>query len=133
MKDKAVVFFDGVCNLCNSSVNFIIDRDKKNYFEFAALQSDVSVEKLRDFPIDINKLESIVLLKNGKVFTKSSAALHIAKDLSGGWPLFFVFMILPKFFRDFFYNLIAKNRYRLFGKLDECRIPTPELKEKFIG
>lgn len=131
--EKQVIFFDGVCNLCNSSVNFIIDRDKDMAFKYAALQSSYATELLRPKGVDVSRLESIVLYQNGKVYTKSSAALKIARQLSGAWPIFYGLMILPKFIRDFFYNIIAKNRYKWFGKKNECRIPTPELKDLFVG
>ena len=131
--EKQVIFFDGVCNLCNSSVNFVIDRDKNKVFRYAALQSDYAAEQLGPLGVDLSKLESIVLYKDGKVYDKSSAALNIARQLSGGWSLFYGFIVLPKFLRDFVYNIIARNRYRWFGKKNECRIPTPELRELFVG
>lgn len=128
-----VILFDGVCNLCNSTVTFVIKRDKKNQFKFATLQSDIADKLLAYFPEDkSNKLDSIVLLSDGKKYTKSSAALHIAKNLSGAYPLLFVFMIIPKFIRDWVYGIVAKNRYKWFGKKDQCMIPTPELNDKFL-
>lgn len=127
-----VILFDGVCNLCNSSVNFVIERDKKDKFRFAALQSEEGKQMLLEQGEDSEYLDSIVLVKNGKVYSKSTAALHIAKNLSGLWPVLSVFLIIPKFIRDFFYDIIAKNRYKWFGKKNECRIPTPELAAKFL-
>lgn len=126
-----IIFFDGVCNLCNNSVQFIIKRDKKNKFKFASLQSSFAKNNLSKH-IDVDKLESIVLLNEDKLYTKSAAALLIARELSGMWPMFYVFIIIPSFIRDWFYNIIAKNRYRIFGKKDSCMIPSPAFKEKFL-
>jgi len=127
-----IILFDGVCNFCDASVNFIIDRDKKNVFKFAALQSEKGQEILDYFKLPKDDFDSFVFIENDKVFKKSSAALRIANKLGGLWKIFYPFIIIPKFIRDFFYNLIAKNRYKLFGKKDACRIPTPELKQKFL-
>ena len=133
MEAKEIIFFDGVCNLCNGAVNFIIDRDKRGRFLFASLQSDLAREKLGHKGIDASRLDSIVLLKkNGTAKEKSSAILHIARGLGGAWPLMYVFMILPKPFRDLVYDFIARNRYKWFGRQDECRIPTPELRQRFL-
>lgn len=126
-----IIFFDGVCNLCNNSVQFIIKRDKKNKFKFASLQSSFAKNNLSKH-IDVDKLESIVLLNEDKLYTKSAAALLIARELSGMWPIFYVFIIIPPFIRDWFYNIIAKNRYRIFGKKDSCMIPSPAFTEKFL-
>ena len=126
-----IIFFDGVCNLCNNSVQFIIKRDKKNKFKFASLQSSFAKSNLSKH-IDVDKLESIVLLNEDKLYSKSTAALLIARELSGMWPMFYVFIIIPSFIRDWFYNVIAKNRYRIFGKKDSCMIPSPAFKEKFL-
>lgn len=128
-----VIFFDGVCNLCNSSVNFVIDRDSHGLFKFASLQSETAGKLLSGYPVDQNKLESIVLLKNDEVFTKSSAVLEITKDLPGPWKLlYYMGKIFPKGIRDWMYNGVARKRYSWFGKRDECRLPTPELKERFL-
>lgn len=127
-----IILFDGVCNFCDSSVNFIIDRDKKNIFKFAALQSEKGQEILDCFNLPNDDFDSFVLIENDKVFKKSSAALKIANKLGGFWKIFYPLIIVPKFLRDFLYSLIANNRYKLFGKKDACRIPTPELKQKFL-
>ena len=127
-----VIFFDGVCNLCNASVNFIIKRDHAHFFRYTALQSDYAKENLPAYLTEGKEPPSLVLMYQGKLLIKSSAALTIAKHLSGGWPLFYGFMIIPAFIRHFFYDLVAKNRYRLFGRKDQCMIPTPELKGLFI-
>ncbi|WP_020526329.1 thiol-disulfide oxidoreductase DCC family protein [Flexithrix dorotheae] len=129
---QKVILFDGVCNLCNSSVNFIIDRDPQAKFKFTSLQSEEGQEILNEFNLPTKDFDTIIYVENGKLYNKSSAALKIAKGLNGAWPLLYIFYFLPKFFRDFFYNIIAKNRYKWFGKEDACRIPTPELKSRFI-
>ncbi|MEO1054157.1 MAG: thiol-disulfide oxidoreductase DCC family protein [Bacteroidota bacterium] len=127
-----VILFDGVCNLCNSSVNFVIDRDKGRYFKFAALQSEAGQELLSSLGQPTENFDSIVLVSNGKIYKKSRAALEVARKLRGLWPLLYVFMIVPWFIRNPIYDLIAKNRYRWFGKSNECRMPTPELKQRFL-
>lgn len=133
MESKEIIFFDGVCNLCNGAVNFIIDRDRHGRFLFASLQSDLAKDKLDPTGVDVSKLDSIVLLKkDGTVREKSSAVLHIAKRLGGGWPLMYVFMLLPKPIRDLAYDFIARNRYKWFGRQDQCRMPTPELRQRFL-
>ncbi len=127
-----IILFDGVCNLCNGAVTYIIKRDKKNVFKFAALQSEIGQELISKFNIDTEKVDSIILIDGEKHYEKSSAALHIAKNLSGAYPLLFGFMILPKFIRNSVYDYIAKNRYKWFGKKESCMIPTAELKARFL-
>ena len=130
---QRIILFDGVCNLCNASVNFIIDRDPKQKFKFAALQSDLGQLFLIQNNFDTQKFDSIVLVENGKVFQKSTAALRIAKELKGAWGiLYYAFIWIPPFVRNIFYNLIAKYRYVFFGKSESCRMPTPELKARFL-
>ncbi len=127
----AIILFDGVCNFCNSSVNFVIKRDKKAYFKFAPLQSELA-EKLLGKPIS-EMPDSVVLIENDKVHDKSTAALMIAKKLDGLWPIFYLLIIIPRPIRDWVYNLIAKNRYKIFGKKDSCMIPDPAIKARFLG
>jgi predicted DCC family thiol-disulfide oxidoreductase YuxK len=127
-----IILFDGVCNLCNGAVTYIIKRDKKNVFKFAALQSEIGQQLISKFNIDTSKVDSIILIDGEKHYTKSSAALHIAKQLSGAYPLLFGFMVVPKFIRNSVYDYIAKNRYKWFGKKESCMIPTVELKSKFL-
>ncbi len=127
-----VVLFDGVCNLCNGSVLFIIERDPEAKFSFASLQSPFGQSQLKKFGLPIDKLNTIFLIKGEKFFRKSDAALEIAKGMNGLWPVLYVFKIIPRFIRNFFYDLIAKNRYRWFGKQAACMVPTPELKARFI-
>ena|SRR6478609_7372065 len=129
---NTVILFDGVCNLCNSSVQFIIQRDPKARFKFTALQSETGQKLLKSIGLPTESFPSIILIKNGKVLQRSSAALEIAKELSGLWPVFYIFKIVPGFIRDIFYNIIANNRYRFFGRKEHCMIPTPELKSRFI-
>ncbi len=131
--DKIALLFDGVCNLCNDTVRFVIKRDKHNKFVFAALQSEVGQKLLKKFNLSRDDFDSFVLIENGKCFRKSTATLKIAKGLGGSWKVLYVLMLVPEFLRDFFYSIVAKNRYRIFGKKEECMIPTPELKEKFLG
>lgn len=128
---QSVIFFDGVCNLCNASVQFVIEHDKENLFKFTALQSSYAQEVLPQFNVDPSKLNSTLLLENGVLYTKSSSALRVARRLNGLWPLLFGFIIVPKFIRDWFYDIIAKNRYKWWGKQESCWVPTPDLKSKF--
>ena len=130
---KQIILFDGVCNLCNSSVQFIIKRDKNNVFRFAALQSEIGEKLVRERGIDTSKVDSIILIQpEVAYYVKSDAALRIAKSLSGIWPVLGAFLWLPSGLRDLIYDLVARNRYRIFGKRDACMVPTPELKEKFL-
>jgi predicted DCC family thiol-disulfide oxidoreductase YuxK len=127
-----VILFDGVCNFCNSSINFIIDHDPEKHFKFAALQSEIGQDILKKFNKNAQDFDSVILLKNNQLYQKSSAALEITKQLSGIWKYLSIFSALPTFFLNFFYDIIAKNRYKIFGKLDSCRMPTTELKERFL-
>lgn len=127
-----VILFDGVCNLCNFFVQFVIERDKGNVFKFASLQSDFGKKILTDSGLADANSDSVILYSEGRTFTESTAALKILKQLGGGWQIMYVFIILPKFIRDAVYRFIARNRYKWFGKKDSCMLPTPELKNKFI-
>lgn len=129
-----IILFDGVCNLCNGSVNFVLDRDKKRIFKFGALQSEIGKELLRKYNVEHSiGYDSVVLIKHPKVYKKSGAALEVARHLGGLWPALYVFKIIPSVIRDFIYDLIAKNRYRLFGKSEACRLPEPGIKERFLN
>jgi len=128
---ERIIFFDGVCNLCNAAVQFAIKRDRMDYFRYTALQGEYAKRTLPKFDIDVNKTDSIILLENNQIYTKSSAALRIAKKLHGLWPILYVFVIIPKFIRDWIYDIIAKNRYKWWGKEQSCWLPTAELKGKF--
>lgn len=133
MNNQQIILFDGVCNFCNFWVNFIIDRDKKDLFRFAALQSEKGQELLERFRMDSNSLDTFVLIEDKKVYTKSTAALRISRNLMGIWKFLYFLILVPKPFRDFIYTLIAKNRYKFFGKRDTCRIPNEEDKKKFLS
>lgn len=133
MDDKLIILFDGVCNFCNYWVNFIIDRDKHDRFRFAALQSEFGQETLKKLSLSQTDFDTFVLIIDGKHYIKSTAGLMVAKNLGGGLSLLYPLIIVPSFIRNFVYSLIAKNRYKIFGREDACRIPTPELKKKFIG
>jgi predicted DCC family thiol-disulfide oxidoreductase YuxK len=129
---QGVILFDGVCNFCNTTINFIIDHDPKQRFRFASLQSDAGQQLLRRHHEPTTDFDSVILLKGGKVFHKSDAALEIALDLGGLWPLLYGFKIVPRFVRNAVYDFVARNRYRWFGRLDACRLPTPELRGRFL-
>ncbi|WP_027003141.1 thiol-disulfide oxidoreductase DCC family protein [Hugenholtzia roseola] len=128
-----IVFFDGVCNLCNGAVNFIIDRNPSGSLRFASLQSDLGKQLLDSQGLDTKSYSSLILYENGTVYRRSTAALRIASHLSGIWSWARVFLAVPPFLRDGVYDLIARNRYRWFGKTDACRLPTPELRVRFLG
>lgn len=127
-----VILFDGVCNLCSSSVQFVIKHDPKHYFHFASLQSSFGQEVLEKYKLPAADFDSFILLENGKVYTRSTAALKVIKKLNGLWPALYAFVIIPPFIRNAVYNFIARNRYQWFGKQEACWLPTPELKELFI-
>jgi len=131
--NKALVLFDGVCNLCNGSVLFILKRDPGQVFLFSALQSKFAHEQLVARGLDPDKLHSIIVLDGEKVYQRSRAALEIARRLSGLWPILYIFIVIPPFIRNWIYDLIAANRYRWFGRRDQCMIPTPQLKSRFIA
>ncbi|MBK7871682.1 MAG: thiol-disulfide oxidoreductase DCC family protein [Saprospiraceae bacterium] len=131
-RDKPILLFDGVCNLCNGFVQFVILRDPKAKFRFTALQSEVGQELLQEARMPTKDLSTVVLWENGKFYTHSDVPLRVAKGLGGWWSLLVIFRIIPKFVRDSIYNWIAKNRYRWFGKQESCMIPTPELKSRFL-
>ncbi len=129
---SAILLFDGVCNFCNGSVNFIIERDKIGYFKFAPLQSEIGQKLLDEYKIDKENTDSVILIEDEKVYTHSTAALRVARRLDGFWKYFYAFIIMPRPIRDFFYKLFAKNRYRLFGKQDACMLPTAAIRARFL-
>lgn len=130
--NQPVILFDGVCNLCNASVQFIIKHDKKSAFRFASLQSEFGKKIITKFDLADKNIDSVMLLENNTVELKSTAALQIAKRLNGIYPALYAFIIFPKFMRDSVYDFVARNRYRWFGKQESCMIPQPELKKLFI-
>ncbi len=127
-----IVLFDGVCNLCNGAVQFIIRRDKQNLFKFASLQSDFAQKLLKEQGFSTTDFDSIILLENGIIFQKSDAILRLLDSFSLPWKLLKVAYIIPRSFRNNLYDLIAKNRYKIFGKREHCMIPNAEIKEKFL-
>jgi predicted DCC family thiol-disulfide oxidoreductase YuxK len=128
-----LILFDGVCNFCNFWVNFIIDHDSKKYFKFASLQSNLAQNILKAENINPMKIDTIILIINEKTFTKSSAALQIAKNLDGFWKIIYVLVLIPKPIRDLIYDFIARNRYKWFGRRESCRIPTDEERDRFLA
>lgn len=128
---RFVILFDGYCNLCNGAVRFVLERDRKEVFDFAALSWPVGEALKSKFP-ELEDVDSIVLYDGEKVFVKSDAALKIAGKLRGLWPAAGIFWILPRFVRDAVYGWVARNRYRWFGKKDTCMMPTPETQKRFL-
>ncbi|HEY5124496.1 MAG TPA: DCC1-like thiol-disulfide oxidoreductase family protein [Ignavibacteria bacterium] len=128
----SLILFDGVCNFCNSSVNFIIRRDKKNIFRFASLQSETGQKCLSEFNFSQTEFDTIILIEKGELYTRSTAALRIAKSIRGIWKLFYIFIIIPRPIRNYFYDLLSRNRYKWFGKRYACRIPSEEEKNRFL-
>lgn len=133
-KHKKLILFDGVCNLCNNSVQYVIKHDKKNLFMFTALQSETGKQIIKKFKIDTSQIDSILLFNPKKdiITYKSSAALKVAFDLGFPTHLLSVFLIIPSFIRNGVYDFIARNRYKWYGKKEACMVPTPELKSKFL-
>ena len=127
-----VVLFDGVCNYCNAMVNFIIRRDKKKVFRFAPLQSEAAQEILRQYHFPQMNFDSFILVENDKIHQRSDAALRLYNKLPWYWKWTQIFWIFPKFIRDGVYNVIARNRYKWFGKKDQCMVPAPEVRERFL-
>ncbi len=129
---EPIVLFDGVCKFCNGSVNFIIDRDVDKRIHFAPLQSEIAQGLLGRFGLPATDFDTMILIEHGRAYARSSAALRIARILGGWWSLLVVLFAVPPFLRDGAYNLLAANRYRWFGKSDTCRVPTAELRERFL-
>lgn len=132
LKNNSIILFDGVCNLCTSSVQFIIRNDPKKLFLFASLQSDAASEILLQFPVKKVDLTSIVFIENAQIFDRSTAVLKIARKLKSGYSLLYGFIIIPRFIRDWMYHIFANNRYHWFGKTDQCMIPSADLKDRFL-
>jgi len=130
--DKPVILFDGVCNLCNKSVQFVLKRDSGNKFLFASLQSEYGLAILERYNLSAKDFKTFILYQNENLYFRSDGVLKVLVQLKGyQWTKFFY--VIPKFIRDFLYNWIAKNRYRWFGKREECWMPTPELQKRFLG
>ncbi len=131
--EQPVILFDGVCNLCNASVDFIIKRDTEGVFQFAPNQSEAGEEIISQASLDGFEADTLVLWEDGAAYVRSTAVLRIARRLGFPWKLAYGFMIVPRSIRDFLYRLVAKNRYRVFGKRETCRLPTPEERSRFLG
>jgi len=129
---RHIVIFDGVCNLCNGSVSFIIKRDPKNKFVFTPVQGEFAQQLIEKDALENVGEDTFLLIKDGQHFMYSDAALEIAKNLSGLWPLLYILRFLPRFIRDSLYKMIARNRYRLFGRTDTCMVPTEDMRSRFV-
>lgn len=132
MENKSTILFDGVCNLCNAAVQFVLRNDTKKIFRFASLQSEFGQSILVKYNLNTTTLSSLVLLDGDRVYTKSTGALRIARKLRFPFNLLYSFIIVPPFIRNAVYNYVAKNRYKWFGKEETCWVPTPELTERFM-
>jgi predicted DCC family thiol-disulfide oxidoreductase YuxK len=132
METERTILFDGVCNLCNASVQFIIQRDPKKRFRFASLQSEYGQSMLQKYGLSTD-IKTIVLIEGGKSYDRSSAALRMARRLNGAWPILFIFILVPPFLRNAVYNFIARNRYTWFGRQETCGLPDPQQAERFLG
>jgi predicted DCC family thiol-disulfide oxidoreductase YuxK len=133
IQENPIILFDGICNLCNSSVQFVLKHDKQKLFRFASLQSEAGQALLKKYHLPKTNFNSFVLIKNAKPFLKSTAALMVAKELAGIIKTLYIFIIVPAFIRNAVYNIIAKNRYKWFGKQESCMMPTPDLQSRFLN
>ncbi len=131
-KGKKVILFDGVCNVCDSFVQFVLKRDKKGVFYFASLQSEIGQQLLAKHKVAVAELSTVVLIDVGEVYTHSDVVLEVSKDLGGIFKLLYPFKVLPKKFRNFSYDWFSKNRYRFFGKKEVCMLPEPEWRSRFL-
>ena len=129
---RAIILFDGVCNLCNGFVRFVIKRDHHDVFMFGPLQSEKAKQILRQSGYEAHDSGTVVLLYGDRIVTESDAVLMIVKQLRRPWSLLFIFFIVPKFIRDAVYRFVARNRYKLFGQRESCMVPTEDIKDKFI-
>lgn len=128
-----LILFDGVCNLCTGSVQFVLKRDSKKQFRFASLQSETGQKILKTLGLSTMELKTFLLVEEGRAYFKSTGFLRVTRRLRPFWPLLTVFVIVPRFIRDAIYDFIARHRYRWFGKKEACWVPTPELRERFLG
>jgi predicted DCC family thiol-disulfide oxidoreductase YuxK len=133
LKENQVILFDGVCNFCNSTINFVIKHDKKGLFRFAPLQSATGNELLKRFNLSTTDFDSFVLIEGDKFYTKSTAALRVLKHLSFPYPLAAALIVVPAFIRNVVYDFISHNRYKWFGKREVCMVPTKEVRGRFLG
>ncbi|WP_409346981.1 thiol-disulfide oxidoreductase DCC family protein [Paenibacillus sp. MBLB4367] len=130
--NQEVILFDGVCNMCAAVVRFVIQRDPKGRFQFAALQSDMGRLLLEKHGLQPGRLDTFVLVQGERSWIKSTAALRVCRGLKGLWPLLYAGIVVPRRVRDLMYQWVARNRYRWFGKTDSCMMPTPELRKRFL-
>jgi predicted DCC family thiol-disulfide oxidoreductase YuxK len=130
--ESQIIFFDGVCNLCEGTVQFLLKRNKKKNLLFASLQSNSGQQMLKHFNLPLNNFNSFVFIENGKLYQRSAGALRVTKYLSGLWPLLYAFLIVPPFIRNAVYDFVARNRYKWYGQKNECWLPTLELKKRFL-
>lgn len=133
MDNRHIVIFDGVCNFCNGAVNFIISRDPEGIFVFTPMQSELAQKLMKGHQINNVDIDTFLLIKNGQCFVFSSAALEIAKNLTGFWYLFNILRVIPSPVRNFFYKVFARNRYRLFGRKSICMVPSNKVRSRFVG
>ncbi len=127
----SIILYDGLCSFCNQSVQFIIKRDPFEYYKFASLQGEIGQKLLEQLQLEKN-VKAIVLIENEKFYLKSSAALRICMKLKWPWKMFGILLFVPRFIRDFFYDIVAKNRYKWFGKQENCMLPSPNIKKRFL-
>lgn len=132
MSPKPIILFDGICNFCDGAVNFTIKRDKHKKIKFAPLQSEAGRQLLKQYGLPEREMKSFLFIENGKVYDRSTAALRVSRYLTGLWPLLYGFIVVPSFIRNAVYDFIAKNRYKWFGQKDECMIPTPDVRARFL-
>ncbi len=132
LENESILLFDGVCNLCNTVVQFVIKRDSKAHFKFASLQSDLGQRLLKKHKLNPDSIDTVVLVEKNKAYIKSTAVLRLVRKFSGAWPLLFIFIIIPTALRDWAYDWVAGNRYKWYGKMDSCMMPDPGLKHRFL-
>jgi predicted DCC family thiol-disulfide oxidoreductase YuxK len=133
MNEQPIILFDGVCNFCNSAVNFVIKRDKKGRLFFTPLQSSTGQQLLKQYDLPLTEMNSFVFIDKGKAYTRSTASLKVCRYLGGLWPLCYGFIIVPAFIRNGIYDWISGNRYKWFGVREQCMIPPPEVKARFLS
>ena len=131
-RPPAIILFDGVCNLCAHSVKFVLDHEADQTLRFTPLQSPVGARLMRELGLDPEDAKTFVLMADGKAYVKSDAAIRVSRHFRGGWKLLGAIRIVPRPIRDWAYDLVARNRYRWFGRFDTCMVPTPELRARFI-
>lgn len=132
IEQQKIIVFDGACNLCNRWVQFVIKHDRDKIYKFCSIQSDTGKKITKQFLRGTDELKTIIFIDGNRLYIKSTAALYIVKNLSGVWSFLFVFVSIPKFIRNFIYDIVAKNRYKWFGKADKCMAPSKDIMDRFI-